>query len=346
MAIGSRQGIGVAQRYNLITASAPTRVLDFGGWTDTAFAGNGAVINFACAPRVRAMLRQTEGPENVVSLPDLGERLVHGPATADRHPIVHAALEEFVADRRGLLLTLSSQAPPGASLGTSAAVLIATVGALAQVSGRTLSASEMVALAHQLETRMAGREAGLQDYVPAVKGGVNDITIPRYPSLELETLNPEPQFMTELDARLVVAFLGSHDSSGVHKMVLNDLGGGMAEERLAPLRALVPEVRSAVVAGDIDHFGNLMTKSTLLQADLHPDVFSSGFRDAVALLGDHCVGYKLNGAGGFGGSISLLAASPSAAGEIRARLANAGIGVIETRLGAEGLIVESEDDRK
>lgn len=120
----------------------------------------------------------------------------------------------------------------------------------------------------------------------------------------------------------------------------------MAEERLAPLRALVPEVRSAVVAGDIDHFGNLMTKSTLLQADLHPDVFSSGFRDAVALLGDHCVGYKLNGAGGFGGSISLLAASPSAAGEIRARLANAGIGVIETRLGAEGLIVESEDDRK
>ena len=37
-----------------VTATAPVRVCDLGGWTDTWFAGHGLVVNVAVAPGVTA----------------------------------------------------------------------------------------------------------------------------------------------------------------------------------------------------------------------------------------------------------------------------------------------------
>jgi D-glycero-alpha-D-manno-heptose-7-phosphate kinase len=41
----------------LITATAPTRICDVGGWTDTWFARHGRVLNLAVTPNVEVALR-------------------------------------------------------------------------------------------------------------------------------------------------------------------------------------------------------------------------------------------------------------------------------------------------
>jgi hypothetical protein len=47
-------------RSRLIKCSAPIRICDLGGWTDTWFARHGAVLNIAVFPDVEVIVRMRE----------------------------------------------------------------------------------------------------------------------------------------------------------------------------------------------------------------------------------------------------------------------------------------------
>ncbi len=86
-----------------------------------------------------------------------------------------------------------------------------------------------------------------------------------------------------------------------------------------------------------------MCENTAAQAALHPDLVGQSAREVIALARSHGVwGWKVNGAGGDGGSLTLLA-GPSAGARRRlvAALDSAAAGwrVIPTRLAKEGVRV-------
>ena len=119
--------------YNAI---APTRVCDLGGWTDTWFAGHGAVFNIAVYPYVEVQIRMSERTTTkervVISVENYDEAYALNPddITYDKHPMIEAAIDLMtVPESCGLQINIYSEAPPGASMGTSAAVSVALVGA-------------------------------------------------------------------------------------------------------------------------------------------------------------------------------------------------------------------------
>ena len=65
-----------------IRASAPVRICDIGGWTDTWFGGPGRVFNVAVAPGAEVTIREADLPDPVV---------LDVPAYGDRYPVVPGA---------------------------------------------------------------------------------------------------------------------------------------------------------------------------------------------------------------------------------------------------------------
>jgi D-glycero-alpha-D-manno-heptose-7-phosphate kinase len=138
----------------MIEASAPVRICDNGGWTDTWFGGPGRVLNIAVTPGVDVSIRTTAGPDPVVlDVEDFGDRypVVPGASRTARHPLLEAAIDAFAPPTdRAVEVVVRSSVPAGCGTGTSAAVAVALVGALAAVRAEPLSPRDVAYAAHRL----------------------------------------------------------------------------------------------------------------------------------------------------------------------------------------------------
>lgn len=305
-----------------LTAVAPIRIADLGGWTDTWFAGHGLVCSVAVQPGVTVRLTVDEAGAGagsvVVDAADFGDRYDLR-AGRGRHPLLEACIDEVgVPAGLDLTVSVSSEVPPGASTGTSAAVAVALVGALRRLGGSTLAPDEEAATAHRVEAERLGRQTGIQDQRAAAHGGINRITMATYPhGVDVEPVAVDDATAWELEHRLVLVFLGrTHVSSAVHDQVIASLEStpASASRRLDPLREAAAEGAGALEAGDLAAYGRALVANTEAQAALHPGLVSAEARaviDAASSAG--AAGWKVNGAGGDGGSITLLAGADAGA---------------------------------
>jgi D-glycero-alpha-D-manno-heptose-7-phosphate kinase len=297
----------------VIVASVPVRICDNGGWTDTWFGGPGRVVNIAVVPGVEVAVEAAEGPDPVVlSLATSGERyaVVPGAARIARHALVEAAVDVFPPPRDlAVEITVRSAVPAGCGAGTSAAVAVALVGALTAVRGERLSPRDCAYAAHRLEVGVLGVESGIQDQLSAAFGGINYLEIEEYPEATVRRL---PDW-DELDSLLTLVFLGrAHDSSAVHRQVIENLGRH-EHEVFARLRNAATAARDAVVARDLGGFGQAMIDNTDAQRSLHAELVGADARRVIDVAAAHGpIGWKVNGAGGDGGSVTILNAAREA----------------------------------
>jgi D-glycero-alpha-D-manno-heptose-7-phosphate kinase len=209
-----------------------------------------------------------------------------------------------------LTVAIRSDAPPGASTGTSAAVTVALIGALDRLKGGSIGPHDAAMAAHHVEMDMVGLQCGIQDQICSAYGGVNYIEMDEFPHATVQQLRVTDAFRSELERRLVLIYLGkSHSSSDVHRKVIRELESeGPESRRLEDLRLTAGKSRDSVAAGDFDALGRAMIENTEAQERLHPELIGSGAREVIAIARAHgAAGWKVNGAGGEGGSVSILA---------------------------------------
>jgi D-glycero-alpha-D-manno-heptose-7-phosphate kinase len=306
----------------MISNVAPIRIADFGGWTDTWFAKFGRVLSIAVHPYVqvqlRAFTRQHLRPPVTIYAENYGERytLETLGGSYDRHPLLEAALQ-FMGVPRELALEIDifSEAPAGGSTGTSAAVSVALIGALDLLTPGRMTPHAVARAAHRIETELLHQQCGVQDQLASAYGGINFIEILDYPHAIVSPLRLPPAIEQELGERLSLVFLGqSHSSSKVHEQVIAELAGAGADaKKLRPLRRTPLLARDALFAGDFNSLGRAMIENTEAQANLHADLVSPRHRAVIDVARRRgAVGWKVNGAGGDGGSITLLGGPKSA----------------------------------
>ncbi len=306
----------------IINSIAPIRINDLGGWTDTWFARFGKVLNIAVCPaaevQMRVYARDASRPQITIYAENYGERytLDGVGGTYDRHPLLEAALQFMgVPDDLSLEIDIFCEAPAGASTGTSAAVSVALTGALDLLTPGRLTPHEVARAAHRIETDLLHQQSGVQDQLASAYGGINFIEILEYPHAIVSPLVLSPAILWELEARLSLVFLGqSHSSSKVHERVIAELqDAGPDAQKLQPLRRTPILARDALYAGDFDALGRAMIDNTQAQAMLHPDLVSPTHQAVIDVARRHgAIGWKVNGAGGDGGSVTLLG-GPAAA---------------------------------
>ncbi len=110
----------------IINSIAPIRICDNGGWTDTWFAEHGKVFNIGVYPyaevQIEVYRHDAQEERVIIYAENYGERYVrHLKTEWDRHPLLEAAIEYMgVPDDVAFQVTIYSEAPAGASTGTSA----------------------------------------------------------------------------------------------------------------------------------------------------------------------------------------------------------------------------------
>jgi D-glycero-alpha-D-manno-heptose-7-phosphate kinase len=294
----------------VIEVSAPVRICDNGGWTDTWFGGPGRILNVAVMPGVEVSIRTTAGPDPVLfDVETYGDRysIIPGESRVARHPLLEAAIDAFPPPK-GLAVEVSirSGVPAGCGTGTSAAVAVALLGGLAALRQEKRSPRDIAYAAHRLEVDILGGQSGIQDQLSAAFGGINYLEIETYPEARVRTL---PSWK-ELSSRLTLVFLGrAHDSSAVHRQVIEDVGC-RGSEVFSRLRDAAVAAREAVLAQDLDAFGHAMIANTEAQRSLHRGIVGVDARRVIELaVGRGALGWKVNGAGGDGGSVTILSAT-------------------------------------
>ena len=307
----------------IINSVAPIRICDNGGWTDTWFAEHGKIFNIAVYPYAEVQLEvfPDDGGEEriVVYAENYGERYAVRPEKLgwDRHPLLEAAIERMKVPREmAIQVTIFSEAPAGGSTGTSAAVTVALIGALDCLTAGRMTPHEVALTAQSIETDMLKQQCGIQDQLCSAYGGINYIEMFRYPHASVSQINVPNSIWWELERRLALIYLGkSHSSSQVHEKVIRELeNAGPDCPKIEDLRQTAGKSRDAVYAGDFAALGRAMTENTEAQGRLHPDLISREAWQISEIAKQHgALGWKVNGAGGDGGSITLLGGAVSSA---------------------------------
>jgi len=300
----------------IINCVAPIRICDNGGWTDTWFAKSGKIFNIGVYPYVEVQVEvfRNDAVERQISVfaENYGQRFVaRGPESGwDEHPLLQAAIARMkLPTDVALKVSIFSEAPSGASTGTSAAVAVALVGALDRLTQGHLTAHEVAYTAQAIETEMLKLQCGIQDQLCSAFGGLNYIEMFDYPRATVSQIQIPNALWWELERRLVLIYFGkSHSSSAVHEKVIKELeGSGPDCRKLQDLRATAEKSRDAVHAGDFVAFGEAMIENTEAQERLHPDLVSRDARRVIEIAkGYGALGWKVNGAGGDGGSLTIL----------------------------------------
>lgn len=199
-----------------------------------------------------------------------------------------------VVPPEGVGVSITSTLPIGCGMGSSAALAVATVRAIADLAGEPLTFAIEHARGFSVERAFHGNPSGIDHAVCALGGLVRYRRTPEGPVLDrLEGLPP---------LRLVVVNTGKPGNTAEMVAGVRERG---CEATLARIGALVGDVEVALRAGDLPAVGHLLDENHRL---LDAIGVSTPALDAACadLRAAGCLGAKLAGAGGGGVAFGLL----------------------------------------
>lgn len=292
-------------------ASAPARVDLAGGtldlWPLHALHPGSVTVNVAIDLRATCRVRRRDGGFRV-SVPELGyERTASSPADllADPRGALAGALLEALEIREPRDIELSTQVPYSSGLGGSSALTVAMAAALAASEGRDFEGTGRVEFVRDVETRVLGKPAGVQDYYPPLAGGLHVL---RFLPGRTEASRGEAEPASWL-RHLTLFDSGAAHSSGMNNWEIfrARLEGDRAVAGcLDDVAAAAREMAEAAEAGDFSAMGRALRREWDARRRLAPVVSSPAVEAAIdAALAAGAWGGKACGAGG-GGCIVFL----------------------------------------
>jgi D-glycero-alpha-D-manno-heptose-7-phosphate kinase len=253
--------------------------------------------------------------------------------------LVAKAVEHFHAT--GIRIVTRTEAPRGSGLGGSSALAIAIVRALAEFAGEPLDGEELIALVRDLETRLLGIPAGIQDYYPAVYGGLGALHLEPGRSARHPMRFP----LGELAEMMIVHYTGVSHFSGTNNWEIYKRhidGDSAVSHGLGAIASAALALEKAFDALDPAAAGAALSEEWKARRALIEGVATPQIDKAIrAATKAGAWGGKVCGAGG-GGCVVFLAPKEARAAVIEA-VAKTGGRTLELAPVSTGLVVESPD---
>jgi D-glycero-alpha-D-manno-heptose-7-phosphate kinase len=204
-----------------IYSQAPCRVDLAGGtldiWPLYLFHENAVTVNFAVDRYTRALIEPRPGKKITFHSTDLNRDAAYDSfdrlLAAKTHvlPLV-AEIVRFFRPDAGFHLETGSEAPAGAGISGSSALIIATTSAFNKWLKRGYSLEKLREISQNIEARLIHVPTGCQDYYPAMYGGVSAIEL-GCAGIRRVALDVAPD---DLEARVVLAYTGEPRNSGIN----------------------------------------------------------------------------------------------------------------------------------
>jgi D-glycero-alpha-D-manno-heptose-7-phosphate kinase len=202
----------------------------------------------------------------------------------------------------GVRVVTRSDAPRGSGLGASSALAVALVRAISEITGEPLDGEDLIPLVRDLETRLIGVPAGVQDYYPPIYGGLATLRLEPGRIVRQQLSLP----LGELGRHLVVHYSGISHFSGtnnweIYKRFMD--GDETVKSGLSRIAGIANEMEDALEAHDLRECGKLLAEEWKVRKELFGGI-SNPQIDRIVRTAKRAGawGAKVCGAGG-GGSI-------------------------------------------
>jgi D-glycero-alpha-D-manno-heptose-7-phosphate kinase len=259
-----------------VRARAPLRLGLAGGGTDLSpycDRFGGAVLN-ATIDRF-AFAHLAAHPEGLVAFraSDIRAEEVYQPGEPMKangplmlHKAVYRHMVDTYLDGKAppLIVSTTTDAPPGSGLGSSSALVVALVEAFRAALDLQLGAYDIAQLAWRIERRDLRLAGGRQDQYAAAFGGMNYIEFLAEERVIVNPLRVRRGYLNELESSLVVCFTGQSRESAT--IIDRQVAGltGMDErvlENMHRLKADASAMKEAMLGGDIRQVARVLTRS-------------------------------------------------------------------------------------
>ena len=325
----------------VIEATAPARVDLAGGtldlWPLHVLHRGSVTVNLAIDRRATCRVRRAEKGVRLVA-PDLAMDFVAESAAdlrGDARTALVAALVEEIAPDSPIEVEYLSGVPFGSGLGGSSALAVAVAGALCRFTGAPLEGVELV---RDVETRVLGKPAGVQDYYSAFGGALHCLWFETGRTVA-ERLDVEP---SDWEKHLTLFDTEAAHSSGMNnwevfrRRLEGDAAVAASLDRVA---AAARKMAEAAHRNDFPEMGRALEEEWAARRTLAPVVSSPAIERAIGAARDAGAwGGKACGAGG-GGCVVFLS-PPERTRGVRDALGGLGEGsVLSIRAEPRGLEV-------
>src|SRR5205807_463717 len=206
-------------------------------------------------------------------------------------------------DTRKFELSLFSEAPPGSGLGSSSALMVAIIRAVADFLKLEESNHSIAELAYNLERVQLNIKGGYQDQYACTFGGFNLIEFSSG-GVSVSPLRINDNIMQELLASLVLIDTGkSRLSSNILSRQIDsyERGDKRVMESLHKMKQIAFEMKSALQKGDLARFGELLGSDWEWKKRLDTMISNSQIESIYKKALEHgALGGKVLGAGNGG----------------------------------------------
>jgi len=326
---------------NPIASSAPTRIDLAGGtidiWPLYLFHDGATTVNAAISLRAHATIEPRSDGRVVLQSSDGGQSVSAATWSAldgdGDLPLLARLARHYRLD--GATLTTRGESPAGAGIAGSSALTIAACGALARWTGGSTDADHLLQVAMNVECQTLRVPAGVQDYRPALYGGVAAIEL-RVEGIHRVGLKVDAR---ELERRIVLAYTGAPRHSGTNNwdILKRHIDGDRhVFDCFERIRDTAVELRSALERGDWTAVGQHIAVEWDNRKRLAPGVTTPTIEALIArAMAAGATAAKVCGAGG--GGCLFCYGPPECRAAIEQSLSAGGARVLDYRIESEGL---------
>jgi len=219
------------------------------------------------------------------------------------HPLglMFAVAAYFRAD--GVHIHIESSSPPRSALGGSSTAAVAIIAAITHTLGLAMPPEQIVMLAYQIETNVAGVPCGIQDQLAAAYGGIHAWKWPGSPDQPhfIQQALCNPTSYQDIEKHLLLAYCGiPHESKDINGKWIKGFISGQTRDQWKNITGYTTQFINAFKQNNIEGAIHAMNQEVDSRLSLTPEVLDKIGNQLVQAARNNNCGARFTGAGGGG----------------------------------------------
>lgn len=296
-------------------SKAPLRIGLAGGGTDVSPYSDlygGTILNATISLFAHATIEPLDGNQIILEAADRGEQEsfefstelpINGRLDLLKG-VYNAVQKDYGSIKKGFKLTTFVDAPAGSGLGTSSTLVVAIIGAFAEMMRLPLGEYDIAHYAYEIERNQLKLAGGKQDQYAATFGGVNFMEFYGDDKVIVNPLRIKEQYLFELENNLLLYYTSTSRESAkiIEQQSKNVLAKKEASiEAMHQLKQQAQMMKEALLKGKVHAFGEILDYGYQQKRKMAEGISNTLMEDIYETAkGAGATGGKISGAGGGG----------------------------------------------
>jgi D-glycero-alpha-D-manno-heptose-7-phosphate kinase len=288
----------------MIITRTPFRITLGGGGTDLPayYSRHGGFVLSAALNKYMFIYLNTPIVDDLVRVKYSKSEMVEDVSDL-QHTLCREALRLF-GIRRAIEVISMADVPAGTGLGSSSCYLVGLLNALHTLSRQPVSRQELAEEACHIELDLLQKPIGKQDQYLAAFGGITALHIDRGGKVDVESINPAPECLENLESRIVLFYTGlSRSTEDILAGQTRDLqaDSSAVASYYSQIKEIGLEIYTHLKRGNVRRFGEMLDQHWQAKKKLGAGIANPRIDRLYDIArANGALGGKISGAGGGG----------------------------------------------